>query len=150
MPTTNADTFKATLQQIEQSKDPAAMVALFHDDATVDTPAHERKLSGRDAITQFWKEYLHAFGTIHSTFTTDHTIGDTSVMQWVSTGTLPNDQPIRYRGVSIVTFKGYKVMTFTAYYDSAAFLAPPPEKVAKLVAATSPAASGLTNNEGGD
>ena len=119
---TNADTFKKTLRQIEESKDPAALVALFGDDATVDSPARESKLSGRDHVHNFWAEYLGAFSEVRSTFTTEHTIGDTSVLQWHSTGTLPTGRPIHYRGVSIVTFKGYKVATFTTYYDSAAFV----------------------------
>lgn len=137
---TNADKFKAALQQIERSKNPMPLVDLFHDDATVDTPAHAHKLTGHTAIEAYWREYLHAFGTVQSTFTVNQTIGDTSVLQWVSDGTLPNGRPIHYRGVSIVTFKGYKVSTFTAYYDSAAFVTPAAEVIA----------SGAANAEGGD
>ena len=146
MTTSNAETFKKTLQSVEQSKDPTALVDLFNDAATVDSPARETKLSGRDSIRRFWTEYLEAFRHVRSTFTVEHTIGDTSVLQWVSEGTLPTGRPIRYRGVSIVTFRGYKVASFTTYYDSAAFVIPVAEP--KPVAAM---ASGFnTNNEGGD
>ena len=145
MATTNAEAFKAALQQIEKDKDPAALVELFGDGATVDSPARDGKLTSRESIENFWAEYLAAFDTVRSTFTQDHTIGDTSVLQWSSEGRLATGRSIHYRGVSIVTFKGYKVATFTTYYDSAAFTTPPAETHA-MAAVPGPD----TNNEGGD
>ncbi|MDB5328535.1 MAG: hypothetical protein JWM57_4104 [Phycisphaerales bacterium] len=141
----NADIFKKTLQQAEETRDVAPLVALFGDDATIDSPAREHKFSGRVEIQKFWHEYIEAFATVRSSFTTDHTIGDTSVLQWVSEGTLPTGRPIKYRGVTIVTFRGYKVSTFTTYYDSAAFVAPSGDPYSGLTVAT-----GAINNEGGD
>lgn len=141
---TNADTFKRTLLQIEATRNPLPLVELFSDSATIDTPAHEQKLSGRADVETFWQGYLDAFADVQSTFTVDHTIGDTSILEWVSEGHLPTGRPIRYRGVSIVTFRGYKVASFTAYYDSAAFLAPASEAQELTVAV------GANNDEGGD
>jgi hypothetical protein len=46
--------------------------------------------------------------------------------------------------VSIITFRGYKVSTFTTYYDSAAFVAPGSEAQDLTVAV------GANNDEGGD
>lgn len=144
---TNADTFRETLQQMEVTKDVSKMVAFFHEDATVDTPAHEQKLIGHAAIETFWREYLHAFGSVRSTFTVERTIGDTSILEWTSEGALPTGKPIKYRGVTILTFKGYKIATFTAYYDSAMFIAPA-EAAAPVASLTT--AVGAINNEGGD
>ena len=141
----NADIFKKTLQQLEESGDVTPLVALFGDEAFIDSPARDHKLTGRDEIHKFWSEYVDAFETVRSTFTTDHTIGDTSILEWVSEGTLPTGRPIKYRGVSIITFRGYKVSTFTTYYDSAAFVAPVNEPHLALTVDT-----GAINNEGGD
>lgn len=141
----NADIFKKTLQQIEESRDVTPLVALFGEEASIDSPARDHKLTGRNEIQKFWSEYIDAFGTIRSTFTADHTIGDTSILEWVSEGTLPTGRPIKYRGVSIITFRGYKVSSFTTYYDSAAFVAPGSDATSALTVDT-----GAINNEGGD
>src|SRR4051812_484620 len=96
----NADIFKKTLQQVEESGDVAPLVALFGNEASIDSPARDHKLTGHDEIQKFWSEYIDAFRTIRSTFRADHTIGDTSILEWVSEGTLPTGRPIRYRGVT--------------------------------------------------
>ena len=151
MLTVNAQTFQKTLQSIEQSKDPTALVDLFGDGATIDSPAREGKLTGRESIRHFWQEYLDAFRHVRSTFTVDHTIGDTGVLQWVSEGMLTNGKPVRYRGVSIVTFKGYKVASFTTYYDSAVFVTHAPDAKSEPSHAGAAVIPGPdTNNEGGD
>ena len=145
MPVANADTFKRTLQAIEQSGDPTALVALFAEEATVDAPARESKMKGPGQIKTFWTEYLAAFQKIRSTFHTEHAAGDTAVLEWTSAGTLPTGKPIQYRGVSIVTFKNDLVATFATYYDSAAFVTPSAVDTRK---AAVPGHD--TNNEGGD
>lgn len=118
----NAERFKATVQQIEKVKDPGPLVTLFAEDATLDAPAREQVLRGKQGATIFWSEYLNAFKDIESTFTETKDYGDYAVLEWESNGTLPTGKPIKYRGVSIVSFKGDKVTRFVTYYDSAAFL----------------------------
>ncbi|MGC4032115.1 MAG: nuclear transport factor 2 family protein [Tepidisphaeraceae bacterium] len=151
---TNVDAFKEALQQTEQTRDPSALVHLFADCATIDTPAREGKLCGPESIGHFWQEYLAAFQTIRSTFTREHTIGDTSILEWVGDGVLANGRPVHYRGVSIITFRGYKVHSFTTYYDSAAFhvLPQPKDDIPKprFMPADVPIPGPDTNNEGGD
>lgn len=46
----------------------------------------------------------------------------TSVLEWVSKGTLSTSEEITYRGVSVLELSHGKVHRFRTYYDSAAFL----------------------------
>jgi ketosteroid isomerase-like protein len=120
--TNNAERFKNALHEIETKKEPSALAILFAEDATLDAPARDHVLRGRKGAEQFWGEYLQAFKDVQSTFKETKDYGDYAVLEWESTGTLPTNKPIRYRGVSIVHFSGEKVSRFVTYYDSAAFL----------------------------
>ena len=118
-----AETFKSTLQQIEQSRDPEALVALFGPDAELLNLALTEPMKGVDGARKFWANYLSAFDKIESTFhhTTD---GDrTAVLEWISEGVIAaSGQPFNYRGVSVVEHDGEKAHKFRTYYDSAVFL----------------------------
>ncbi|HEY0008849.1 MAG TPA: nuclear transport factor 2 family protein, partial [Tepidisphaeraceae bacterium] len=112
----------STVQQIESQKDPGALVTLFAEDATLESPAREQVLRGKKGAEVFWSEYLNAFQEIQSTFTQIKDYGEYAVLEWEGNGKLPTSRPIKYRGVSIVEFKGEKAARFVTYYDSAAFL----------------------------
>lgn len=118
-----AETFKSTLQQIERSRDPEALVALFGSEAELLNLALTEPMKGTEGARKFWTNYLTAFEKIQSTFL--HTIdGDkTAVLEWVSEGVIAaTGQPFNYRGVSVVENDGEKATKFRSYYDSAVFL----------------------------
>ena len=123
MPDATAETFTRALQEAEQKRDPGPIVALFADDAELENLTAKSPATGRDGAQQFWAKYLDSFRRIASNFTHTHQAGDTAVLEWVSEGELPDGQPIRYRGVSVVEFAGGRVVKFRTYYDSAAFVA---------------------------
>lgn len=127
MPHATAKLFAQTLQQIEKDGDPAALVELFADDAELENLATKSPLKGRDGATQFWQKYLDGFERVESKFTHTHESDGVAVLEWVSEGTLPTGQPIRYRGVSVLELKGEQVRKFRTYYDSAAFVTPAAE-----------------------
>lgn len=111
-----------TLQQAEGSRDPAALVALFSDDAELLNLALTEPMRGRDGAQEFWEHYLGAFKEVRSTFPR-HVANETdATLEWVSEGRLPDGEPIAYRGVSILEMRDDKVSRFRTYYDSAAFL----------------------------
>ena len=139
--TTHTDRFKESILKMEADRDVQPLVALFADHAKLDAPARHEPLIGCDGATEFWTEYLESFKSVRSRFTREHILGDTAVLEWQSSGTLLTGRPIEYRGVSIVRFKEQKIESFTAYYDSAAFVTD--------AAGTLDASHG-TNNEGGD
>ncbi len=118
-----AETFKSTLQQIEQSRDPGALAALFGPDAELLNLALTEPMKGEEGARKFWANYLSAFEKIQSTF--HHTIdGDqAAVLEWVSEGVIAaTGQPFNYRGVSVIEHDGEKAHKFRTYYDSAVFL----------------------------
>ena len=113
----------STLQQIEESRDPEALVALFGDQAELLNLALTEPMTGVEGARKFWTNYLTAFEKIRSTF--HHTIqtDKDAVLEWVSEGVMAaSGQPFNYRGVSVVEYDGGKVSRFRTYYDSAVFL----------------------------
>ncbi len=120
---TFGETFKSTLQQIEQSRDPEALVALFAEDSELINLALTEPMRGLDGARKFWSNYLSAFEAIQSTFHHTTETDKTAVLEWVSEGTMATTgQPFNYRGVSVVEHDGAKVHRFRTYYDSAVFL----------------------------
>ena len=118
-----AETFMQTLQQIEQSRDPEALVALFGEDSELLNLALTEPMRGTEGARRFWSNYLAAFDSIRSTFHHHLNTDRDAVMEWVSEGTMTTSgQPFNYRGVSVIEHDGGKVKKFRTYYDSAVFL----------------------------
>ncbi len=118
-----AETFQSTLQQIEQSRDPAALAALFAPDAELLNLALTEPMKGEEGAKKFWANYLSAFEKIASKF--HHTLDadGSAVLEWVSEGVIAaTGQPFNYRGVSVIEHDGEKAHKFRTYYDSAVFL----------------------------
>jgi ketosteroid isomerase-like protein len=120
-----AEDFMRRLRAAEASRDAGPLVEVFADDAELSNLARQEPARGRAGAEEFWRDYLSAFKTIRSEFT--HTIeGDGgTLLEWESSGELPNGSPIRYRGVSVLEVAGDRVKRFRTYYDSAAFVATP-------------------------
>ena len=122
MGTALAQQFMDALRQAEQTKDVTPLVMLFADDAELESPVRSAAAHGTDGARKFWEEYLRAFDDVRSEFTHVNGGGPFATMEWSSSGTLPNGQPIRYAGVSIIEQRDGRVTRFSTYYDSAAFL----------------------------
>ena len=114
--------FMADMQAFERGADVGPLAELFADDAELSNLSHAE--AGRGGARRFWEAYRAAFGTVRSEFTAV-TVGDgRAALEWVSAGTFPSGEPIRYRGVSILEVEGDRVHRFRAYCDSAAFVVP--------------------------
>ena len=119
----HAETFMSTLQQIEESRDPEPLVALFGADAELLNLALTEPMKGTDGARKFWTNYLTAFEKIRSTFHHHVQTDKEAVLEWVSEGVMAaSGQPFNYRGVSVVEYEGDSVSRFRTYYDSAVFL----------------------------
>lgn len=113
-----ARTFVAALRRFEQDSDPVPLVGLFADDATL-TRLDAR--GERTDATAFWTEYRAQFHDLSTTFI-DAVEGDDQVaLEWTSTGTLTDDRPIDYRGVTVLDLSGDRISALRTYYDTAAF-----------------------------
>lgn len=118
-----AEVFMKTLQEIENSRDPGALVALFADDSELINLALTEPLHGTEGAQRFWTNYLAAFDKIHSDFNHVTQTDGTAVLEWVSQGSMAGTgQDFNYRGVSVIEHEGDKVKRFRSYYDSAVFL----------------------------
>ncbi len=120
-----ADAFIAALRRAESSGDPSPLVELFGEDSECANLAKEAPETGVDGARKFWADYLKAFKKVESTFHNVIAAADHAVLEWVSSGELPNGKPISYRGASVIEYAGDKVKRFHSYYDSAAFVAAP-------------------------
>ena len=123
--------FIEELQRAEQTRDVSKLAALFGDNAILSKPAAKDALDDGYDAGQFWQHYLDTFSQIRSTFTNVVDGGATAVLEWTSEGKLPDEQPIEYRGVSILETEGGKIRAFRTYYDSAVFLLPGHRKLAQ-------------------
>lgn len=117
-----AERFMQTLQQIETTGDVEPLVALFAEDAELSNLAMEKPLQGREHIRHFWQNYLSVFDHIRSRFTHVTEGNNTAVLEWISEGALTSDEPLSYRGVSVLETQDGQVYRFRTYYDSAVFL----------------------------
>jgi ketosteroid isomerase-like protein len=122
MPVTITERFIDALQEAERTRNADTLVDLFADDAEATSLARSEPLSGRHGVRQFWEEYLRAFGEIRSEFTNLIESDQGAVLEWISRGTLPDDRPVAYRGVSVLETDGRLIHRFRTYYDSAVFL----------------------------
>jgi ketosteroid isomerase-like protein len=122
MPVTITERFIDALEEAERTRNAEPLVDLFADDAEATSLARSEPLTGRHGVRQFWEEYLRAFGEIRSEFTNIIENDQGAVLEWISRGTLPNGQPVAYRGVSVLETDGRLIQRFRTYYDSAVFL----------------------------
>ncbi|MBD1823805.1 nuclear transport factor 2 family protein [Cyanobacteria bacterium FACHB-DQ100] len=111
-----------SLQQAEATKTVDSLVELFAENADLSNLAMHEPIRGKEAIRQFWQNYLSVFEQIRSHFTHTSEGSGTIALEWTSEGTLSSGEPIRYRGVSILETQAGQVQHFRTYYDSAAFL----------------------------
>lgn len=114
--------FMHALQQIEKTGEIELLVDLFSNDAELINLAMLEPLKGKEGARRFWDKYLSVFDRIYSEFTNVVESNSTSVLEWVSKGTLSTSEEITYRGVSVLEFNNGKVHRFRTYYDSATFL----------------------------
>ncbi|WP_034357812.1 nuclear transport factor 2 family protein [Deinococcus phoenicis] len=117
------ENFMRALQTTEQSGDPAELVALFGEGATLQNLTTQL-WRGQEGARQFWEAYLGNFQTIRSQFTHHSDDGHTGLMEWEATGQLQDGTDIAYRGASVIEHDGQQVGSFRTYYDSAAFVKP--------------------------
>ncbi|MBC8091682.1 MAG: nuclear transport factor 2 family protein [Pseudonocardia sp.] len=117
--------FATALQAFEQDSDADAFAGLFAPDAV--TQRLDARGERRGEVKQFWQEYRDQFTEIATTFHNVVESADQFALEWTSTGTLRDDRPIDYRGVTVIDLDGDTITRLRTYYDSAAFVLVPAE-----------------------
>lgn len=112
--------FADAIMRGEERGDAEVIVALFHEDAELQSLVHEEPLHGIDGARRFWQEYLGSFRDLRSRFDRVREADGLAVLEWITDATLASGQPITYRGVSLVEHDGERVRSFRSYYDASA------------------------------
>ena len=79
---------------------------------------------GEDGARRFWLRYRAQLGDARSDFSRIIEAGDDAVLIWRTRGSLRSGAPIDYRGISVLTFAGDRIVQFETCYDSAALVQP--------------------------
>lgn len=116
--------FVAALRKFEQDSDPAPLVELFTDDATL---LRFDARGERQGVEAFWREYRGQFDEVRTTFYNVVEGSDQFALEWSSTATLRGGRSLEYRGVTVIDLDGERVVRLRTYYDSAAFTQVPAE-----------------------
>lgn len=117
--------FADSLQRLETDRDLDAFLQIFADDVELLRPEPGSGAAGPDGARAYWQAYLDQFETIASTFSRLAQDGALGELEWVGAGRLHTGREISYAGVSLVVLgETGKVVRFTTYYDTSAFLLP--------------------------
>lgn len=92
---------------------------MFTEDAI--TQRFDARGERKGEVEQFWQEYRDQFHELSTTFSNVVEGSDEFALEWTSKGTLKDDRPISYRGVTAIGLDGDKIVWLRTYYDSAAF-----------------------------
>jgi ketosteroid isomerase-like protein len=116
------DQFAARLKDLEQTRDPQALIALLSDDVELRRAPQNREYRGLDGAREFWDEYLRMFRDVTTTFDAVTQAEGRAALEWHSTCTLQNGAEVRYQGCTVIESDGERVNRVRTYYDSAAVL----------------------------
>jgi ketosteroid isomerase-like protein len=116
------DQFAAKLQDLERTRDPGALIAMFSDDVELQRAAQTRQYRGLDGAREFWKEYLHMFRDVTTTFDAITQVDGRAALEWHSTCKLDNGTEVSYQGCTVIETDGKRVNKLRTYYDSAAVM----------------------------
>ncbi|HEX8363169.1 MAG TPA: nuclear transport factor 2 family protein [Longimicrobium sp.] len=117
MAATRAQRFADALQALEEGQDVEPLATLHGDDADISNPLVPHVHQGQQGARAFWSSYRGTFATIRSEFHHVEDAGDTSFLEWTSTGRSTQGRDFSYRGVSVVEWNGDQVRAFRAYFD---------------------------------
>lgn len=114
--------FVAALRRFEQNGEAAPLTGLFAPDAI--TQRFDARGEREGEVARFWHEYRDQFDHVSTTFYNAVEGRDEFALEWVSEATLPNGNPLRYRGVTCLGYDETLIAWLRTYYDSAVLATP--------------------------
>jgi hypothetical protein len=117
----SVQSFIDCLKSYEKTGNLEPLLDRFTTDGEACNVRMDHPAKGRKGLQSFWTSYRQAFREIESNFTAVKKGGNIAVLEWQSTGSLPSNAPVRYRGVTIleVDADGDHVRSMRSYFDSA-------------------------------
>ena len=109
--------FIGALHALERERDLDPITGLFGPDSTVGNIVSPREFRGPEGAREFWEAYRGTFGEMDSSFR-NVIVGDgRAALEWETTGTSADGDPVAYAGVSILEMADGQISRFRAYFD---------------------------------
>ncbi len=115
-----ADTFIQALRTLEESKEAAPLAALYADTAQIGNVLAPDHFHGPEGAREFWTEYRGTFRQVRSEFRNVIASNGRAALEWTTTGTSFEGDPVHYAGVTVLEMDGGKITRSSAYFDPAA------------------------------
>ena len=109
--------FIDALHTLERDRDLEPIVGLFGADSEVGNIVAPRQFSGAEGARDFWQAYRATFGDMESEFRNIIESDGRAALEWTTTGTSVQGDPITYAGVSILEFTDGQISRFWAYFN---------------------------------
>ena len=85
------------LHHLEESGDPAPLIATYAEDAETSNVVAERTFEGKEGARDFWHRYRAAFGEVRSSFRNVIVSDDRAALEWTTEGTDPEGSAVPLR-----------------------------------------------------
>lgn len=115
-----ADKFVEGLHKLEEARDVETLVALYADESEIGNVVAPEKFKGQAGAREFWTKYRDTFGEVHSEFRNIFATEDRAALEWHTTGTSTNGDPVEYEGVTLLEIEGDRITRSRAYFDAGA------------------------------
>ena len=110
--------FINALRELEERGELEPMIGLFTDDAAIWNPELPEAVTGTEGARSFWESYRDTFADVRSEFHAVIEHQPTAALEWRTTGHLRRtNQPVDYRGVSVLEWSNGQIKRFFAYFD---------------------------------
>lgn len=112
-----AQGFIDALHELEQSGDPAALVARYADDCEVGNITATSSFHGHDGARRFWSEHRQLFDELQSKFRNVIVDDQRAALEWTIEGRAADGGDLAFSGVTLLEFQGELVKRSMAYFD---------------------------------
>ena len=112
--------FIGALAALERDRDLESITAMFGPACEIGNLITSRHFSGPQGAREFWKAYRATFGEVESEFRNVVVGNGSAALEWTTSGTSVQGEPIMYSGVSILEYTEGRISRFWAYFDPGA------------------------------
>ena len=112
-----SEQFIAALAELEANNEVEPLAALFNENSEVGNVVTVNNPNAAPSAREFWQNYRDTFGEVKSEFRNKTFSDQAAALEWTTTGTNKNGQPVKYDGVSVLEVDGKRITRFFAYFN---------------------------------
>jgi hypothetical protein len=116
---TLVDDFIDAIATLEQDRNTGSLVELYAEDSQCGNVLDPERFEGPEGAEQFWSAYRSQFADVTSRYHTVVASENSATLEWQSEATI-NDEPLAYRGVTVLDFANGRITRSCAYFDPTA------------------------------